>query len=184
MNQTKGKKRDYTSDSSFEASEKLNQNKTRSKPECRKSKQADTKQVDAKTSESNGQQVMTSFASKTPVTPFDSMTTSLKEMNERQEQMAKRLNICITENDFIKYMDKIKTEIIGIFNEKVEKLESRVFELESEHEKLKKSNVELRKNIELLSGELRASESKANMAMVRSNNLEQYTRKDSVRIFE
>ena len=172
------KKRNHTSDSSFETTERQSKTKTHSKPESKKAKSAETKVVEA-----SGQISMNKFTSKMSTTSFDSLSQQLREIYEGQDKIAKQLDMCITQNDFKTYIEKVKLEIVESINVKVEKLEGRIFELEVNQEKLQSTNNELKKQIETLTGQVKSAEACANIALVRTNNLEQYTRKNSIRIF-
>ena len=88
MSSSKEKKRDYTSDSSFDAMEHIRQTKTKSKSEPKKSKSVEEKMVD-----SSGQKVMTSFTTKIFTTSTERLSALLKDMNKHQECMAMRLDV-------------------------------------------------------------------------------------------
>ena len=78
----------------------------------------------------------------------------------------------------------MKTEIIAKSDEKVQKMEGKLFQLEKENEKLKIENTKLTKIIETTEQKAKECDFSAKIALTRTNNLEQYTRKDNIRIFD
>ena len=100
----------------------------------------------------------------------------LKTLSEQQQVI--NLN-----DDFKNQLEIMKTEIIAKFDEKVQKMDGKIFQLEKENEKLKIENTKFTKRIETAKQKEKECDFSAKLALTRTNNLEQYTRKDSIRIF-
>lgn len=76
-------------------------------------------------------------------------------------------------------VDRVKREITTEMTEKMDKLESRIFELEIKNDDLYKENENIREQIQGSQEYIEDVDYGVHMA----NDLEQYTRKSSVRIF-
>jgi hypothetical protein len=90
----------------------------------------------------------------------------------------------VTKSDLEKVVDRVKREITTEMTEKMDKLECRIFELEIKNDDLYKKNENLREQIQNSREYIEDVDYRVHMALKKTNDLEQYTRKSSVRIFE
>jgi hypothetical protein len=90
----------------------------------------------------------------------------------------------VTKSDLEKVVDRVKREITTEMTEKMDKLECRIFELEIKNDDLYKKNENLREQIQNSREYIEDVDYGVHMALKKTNDLEQYTRKSSVRIFE
>ena len=107
----------------------------------------------------------------------------LKKISEQQQVVNSKLCESLSKDDFKNQLEIMKTEIIAKFYEKVQKMEGKIFQLKKENEKLKIENTKLTKRIETTEQKAKECDFSAKLALTHTNNLEQYTRKDSIRIF-
>ena len=97
----------------------------------------------------------------------------LKKINEK----------LITKEDLKTQLELTKDEILTRMNERLEKLELRIFTLEVEKDKLQKENQDLRKKTDKIDGDAHSAVFSSQLALKKLNDLEQYTRKNTVRMF-
>ena len=173
MSQVKSKQRTHNSESDAIERTSRASSKGKVKPDSKK----------VKSSDQSDQPSITSFTSQAPSTSLDTIITQLKELSDQQQRISVKLDTCMTENYFKEYLDNVKTEIIKSFEEKLEKMAGKIFEIERKQNKLIEENIELEKENRAMHEKIKAIDFTANLALTRTNNLEQYTRKDSIRIF-
>ena len=89
----------------------------------------------------------------------------------------------VTNEDLKINLECVKEEIFKRFEAQIEKLESRIGHVEIENETLKRDNARLKKENMDMKDEIKYANIAANIVLIRTNNLEQHTRKDSIRIF-
>ena len=77
----------------------------------------------------------------------------------------------------------MKSDICVKLDEKIEKLEGTIFNLQQENDKLKTENAQLKKEIETTEQKTKEIDLTAKLALTRSNNLVQHTRNNSIRLF-
>ena len=102
-----------------------------------------------------------------------------------KEVFQNKLEKLVTKSDLEKVVDRVKREITTKMTEKMDKLECRIFELEIKNDDLcKKKNENLREQIQNSREYIEDVDYGVHMALKKTNDLEKYTRKSSVRIFE
>lgn len=100
-----------------------------------------------------------------------------------KEEFQNKFEKLVTKSDLEKVVDRVKREITTEMTEKIYKLESRIFELEIKNDDLYKRNEYLREQIQYSREYIEDVDYGVQMALKKTNDLEQYTRKSSVRIF-
>lgn len=112
----------------------------------------------------------------------------MKQMNTNISKMAtiddltSKLKSMVTTDFLTMTIERVKEEIRDIMNEKIEKLESRMFDIELCNDKLKEENTLLKEKIKQQEDRLDSLEDGLNLCFQEQNDLEQYTRKSSIRI--
>ena len=100
-----------------------------------------------------------------------------------KEEFQNNFEKLVTKSDLEKVVDRVKREITTEITEQMDKLESRIFELEIKNDDLYKKNENLREQIQYSREYIEDIDYGVQMALKKTNDLEQYTRKSSVRIF-
>ena len=153
-------------------------NRAANKPESKRAKS---------TAEHNNDQHSIVSLTTTPVRKQfsqSSLDSIMQELSEQQQVINSKLCESLSKDDFKNQLEIMKTEIIAKSDEKVQKMEGKLFQLEKENEKLKIENTKLTKIIETTEQKAKECDFSAKIALTRTNNLEQYTRKDNIRIFD
>ena len=89
----------------------------------------------------------------------------------------------ITKEDLKQQIEGAKNDIVSCINERMDKLELRIFTLEVQNEKLEKENKRLQGKCGKLESDVSSEVFSSNLALTKLNDLQQYTRKSSTRIF-
>ena len=100
-----------------------------------------------------------------------------------KEEFQNNFEKLVTKSDLEKVVDRVKREITTEMTEKMDKLESRIFELEIKNDDLYQKKENLREQIQYSREYIEDVDYGVQMALKKTNDLEQYTRKSSVRIF-
>ena len=135
-----------------------------------------------KSAELSDQPSITSFTTQIPQPSLEDIMKLLKELNDHQQQISTKLDTCISESYLKTSLDAVKADIIKSFDEKIEKMEGKIFELEKTQRQLIQRNIDLKKETRVMHEKIKSVEVTAKLALDRTNRLEQYTRKDSIRI--
>ena len=107
----------------------------------------------------------------------------LKQISAKQTELSRKLDSTITKDDLKASLEQVKNELCQNFNEQLEKLESKIVQIEIENENLKKENTRLKKENIDMKEDIKNANISATIALTRTNNLEQHTRKDNIRLF-
>ena len=70
--------------------------------------------------------------------------------------------------------------MLSVLQEKLDKLEVKLLQIQLDNDELKNNNIKLKQENARLKDEINVT---SGIALVRINNLEQHTRKDSIRLF-
>ena len=94
-----------------------------------------------------------------------------------KEEFQNNFEKLVTKSDLEKVVDRVKREITTEMTEKMDKLESRIFELEIKNDDLYQKNENLREQIQYSRAYVEDVDYGVQMALKKTNDLEQYTRK-------
>ena len=168
-----GKRNRSTSDSSLEnipnTISASKEKKSSIKPDAKKNRQVTCKDKDDQTS-------ITQFT-KTQI------STEKPDLQSIVSQLALITENMITKEDLKQQIEGAKNDIVSCINERMDKLELRIFTLEVQNEKLEKENKRLQGKCSKLESDVSSAVFSSNLALTKLNDLEQYTRKSSIRIF-
>lgn len=169
-----------------------------SQPANKKATSITTKsKISSKKPHDNGdkQPKITSFQNTKPVDQ-QSIMQQLNSLGAMVAGISEKMNSMITNTEFSKKFDQLVTKeflenvIAGVkrelkeeMSEKMDKLESRIFELELKHDELMKENESLKSHANKNSEFIDEVDNGVQNALQKTNDLEQYTRKSSVRIY-
>jgi len=187
-----------SNDTSFESSQPVLKKQTVKNPQEKAPKGNDAKKT--QTGENDKvQQKITSFQTAKGGGRADNQDPILKELTTlgtmvleintkmnsmiTKEEFQNKFEKLVTKSDLEKVVDRVKREITTEMTEKMDKLESRIFELEIKNDDLYKENENLREQIQGSREYIEDVDYGVHMALKKTNDLEQYTRKSSVRIF-
>ena len=167
LKKTDNKKRNISSDSSFE----LGKSDQKSKPESKKVRQDESKDM-------NDQTYVTRFTKSSALSEasdpdIKTIMAQLKIMNEK----------LISREDLKAELENTKTDILTRFEERLDKLELRILTGEIENDKLKKENMALKTQCNKMLCDVNSAVFSSNVARQKIDELEQHTRKNSIRIF-
>ena len=116
------------------------------------------------------------------------MDQNIKQMNTKisktvtVEDLTTKFKTMVTKEFLTTTIEKVKDEIKDMMNEKIDKLESRIFDLELSNDKLKQENDIMKNHISRQEDRMDGLEDGLNLCFQEKNDLEQYTRKSSIRI--
>lgn len=176
-----------SADASFEKSQPSNKKATSAKSKTSNSNKSHEND--------NKQPKITSFQNTKPVDQ-QSIMQQLNSLGAMVAGISEKMNSMITNTEFSNKFDQLVTKeflenvIAGVkrelkeeMSEKMDKLESRIFELELKHDELLKENESLKKHVNENSTFINEVDNGVQNALQKTNDLEQYTRKSSVRIY-
>ena len=139
--------------------------KTSPKPDSKKSCQEIGK-------ENNDQTSIKQFTKNTQISAQSDLQSVMSQLTVISENMIKKDDL-----------EHAKNDILASINERMEKLELRIFTLEVCNDQLEKENKTLKDKCNKLECDVNSAMFSSNVALGKINDLEQYTRKSSIRVF-
>ena len=114
---------------------------------------------------------------------MDPVLSELKTIADQQTEINKKLDLVLTKDDLKKRLTEIKQDILSILQEKLDKLEVKLLQIQLHNDELKNNNIKLKQENARLKDEIKGANVTSGIALININNLEQHTRKDSIRLF-
>lgn len=181
-----------SNDTSFESSKPVQKKQTVKNPQ-EKAPKGKEKNPTQTGENDKVQQKITSFQTAKGGSRVDNQDPILKELTTlgtmvleintkmnsmiTKEEFQNKFEKLVTKGDLEKVVDRVKREITTEMTEKMDKLESRIFELEIKNDDLYKKNENLREQIQYSREYIEDVDYGVQMALKKTNDLEQYTRK-------
>ena len=164
-----GKRNILSNDSSFEKTastrDSTKEKKTSAKPDSKKGRQEIGKENDDQTS-------IKQFTKNTQIIAQSDLQSVMSQLTVISENMIKKDDL-----------ERAKNYIMSSINERMEKLELRIFTLEVRNDQLGKEKKTLKDKCNKLECGVNSAVFSSNVALGKINDLEQCTRKSSVRVF-
>ena len=167
-NRDGGKRNISSSDSSIRDSTK--EKKTSAKPDSKKGRQEIGKGIGKV---NDDQTSIKQFTDNIQTSAQSDSQSVMSQLTVSSENMIKK--------EDLKY--ELKNYILAIINDRMEELELRIFTLEVRNDQLEKQNKTLKDKCNKLECDVKSAVFSSNVALGKINDLEQYTRKSSVRVF-
>ena len=111
------------------------------------------------------------------------ISTEKPDLQSIVSQLALITENMITKEDLKQQIEGANNDTVSCINERMDKLELRIFTLEVQNKKLEKENKRLQGKCSKLESDVSSAVFSSNLALTKLNDLDQYTRKSNIRIF-